>query len=130
MNMKLVCSDAVVHCSIQNCSDFCKSLFSDVCRCTTTLHVPSLDHDSVSLTLSLLRQVFAGQEVVIESSLLRPIRPVLELLGVTWETEGNINNNSSLNPTTGALKVLSSHVHAFSPCTMHMPLHLVQAPFT
>ena len=68
MNMKLVCSDAVVHCSIQtveNCSDFCKSLFSDMCCCTATLHVPSLDHDSVSLTLSLLGQVGAGQELVI-----------------------------------------------------------------
>ena len=68
MNMKLVCSDAVLHCSIQtveNCSDFHKSLFSDVCRCTATLHVPSLDHDSLSLTLSLLEQVVAGQELVI-----------------------------------------------------------------
>ena len=81
--MKLVCSDAVVHCSIQNCSDFCKSLFSDVCCCTATLHVPSLDHDSVSLTLSLLEQVVDEHELVIESSLLRPIRLVLELLGVT-----------------------------------------------
>ena len=123
----------MVHCSIQtveNCSDFCRSLFSDVCRCTATIHVPSLDHDSVSLTLSLLEQVVAGQELVIESSLLRLIRPVMELLGVTWETEDDGNNNSSLNHTTGALKVLYSHVHAFSPCTMHMPLHLVHSPCT
>ena len=84
--MKLVCSDAVRHCSIQTveiCSDFCRILFCDMCRCTATLHVPSLDHDSVSLTLSLLEQVVDEHELVIESSLLRPIRLVLELLGVT-----------------------------------------------
>ena len=115
MNLQVVCCDAVLHCSIstvENCSDFCRSLFSDVCRCTATLHVPSLDHDSVSLTLSLLEQVVAGQELVVESSLLGATRPVLELLGVTWEAEGDGNNNSSINPTTGAIKVLSRHSHS------------------
>ena len=75
MNVNLVCSDAVVYCSIrtvENCSDFCRTLMSDVCRCTATIHVPSLDHDSVSLTLSLLEQVVAGKELVVESSLLGP----------------------------------------------------------
>ena len=120
MNVNLVCSDAVVHCSIrtvENCSDLCRSLLSDVCCCTATIHVPSLDHDSVSLTLSLLEQLVAGEQLVVESSLLGPVRSVLELLGVTWETDGDGNNNSSINPTTGDLKVLSSKCTCTCTCT-------------
>ena len=115
MNIQIVFSDAVLHCSIrtvENCSDFCTRLFSGVCRCTATLHVPSLDHDSVSLTLSLLEQAVAGQQLVVESSMLGAVRPVLELLGVAWDTGSDSNNTSSINPTTGAMQVLSSHPHA------------------
>ena len=116
MNILIVFSDAVLHCSIrtvENCSDFCTRLFSGVCRCcTATLYIPSLDHDSVSLTLSLLEQAVAGQQLVVESSMLGAVRPVLELLGVAWDTGGDSNNTSSINPTTGAMQVLSSHPHA------------------
>ena len=67
----------------------------------------------MSLTLTL----------VVESIILGAIRRILELLGVTWDTDGDSNNNSSLNPTTGATKVLSSHVHALAHAHAHAPAH-------
>ena len=121
MNLRVVCSDgAVVHCSIrtvENCSDFCTRMFSDMCRCTATVIIPSLDHDSVSLTLSLLEQTVAGQQLVVESSMLGAVRPVLELLGVAWDLGGDGNNNSTLNPNTGAIQVMSCSCTCTCTCT-------------
>ena len=60
----------------------------------------------------LLEQVEAGQALVVESSMVRATTPVLELLGVTWDTDGYSNNNLFINPTTGAVNIRSRHAHA------------------
>ena len=78
-------------------------------------------------TLSLLEHVEAGQELVVKSSMVGATRPVLELLGVTWDTDGDSSNNSFVNPTTGVVKVLSSHtqhIHMHMHMHMHMHIHI------
>ena len=71
----------------------------------------------------MLEQVLAGQELVVESSMVGATRPVLELLDVTWNTDGNSSNNSSIQPTTGAVNVLSSH-EQYMQIHLHLHLHL------
>ena len=51
----------------------------------------------------------AGQELVVESSMVRATRPGLDLPGVAWDTDGDSNKKSYIKPTNGAAKVLSSH---------------------
>ena len=62
--LSTVCQDSVLQCSIrtiENCSNLCAVLFSDLCHCSATQYTPSLTHDSVHLTVSLLEDVLAGQ---------------------------------------------------------------------
>jgi hypothetical protein len=66
------------------------------------MYVPSLAHDSVHLTASLLEDVLAGQEhLVLGNSMLWAVRPVLELLEVDWAEEEGTSNNSAMNHDTG-----------------------------
>ena len=119
MNLSIVCSDEICQCSmrtIEQCSNLCATLFSDLCRCSATLHTPSLDHHSVRLTVSLLEDVLAGEQLVLGGSMLVAVRPVLELLGVDWAED--TNNNSAINPETGAIEVGHMHMH------MHMHIHI------
>ena len=63
MNLSIVCSDEIFQCSIrtiEKCSNLCATLFSDLCRCSATLHTPSLAHDAVRLAVSLLEDVLAA----------------------------------------------------------------------
>ena len=87
--------------TIRNCSDLCSVLFSDLCHCSATLCTPSLAHNSVHLTVSLLENVLAGQQLVLGNSMLGAVRPVLELLEVDWAEEEDTSNNSANNPDTG-----------------------------
>ena len=87
MNLSIVCSDEIFQCSIrtiEKCSNLCATLFSDLCRCSATLHTPSLAHDAVRLAVSLLEDVLAGQQLVVGGTILAVVRPVLMLLGVDW----------------------------------------------
>ena len=114
--------------TIENCSDLCAVLFSDLCHCSATLHTPSLSYDSVSLAVSLLEDVLAGQQLVVGGSILGAVRPVLELLGVDWVEEEDSNNNSAINPDTRAIKIRHMHMHKHMPVHvyvhMHMHMHL------
>ena len=125
MNLRIVCSDSVLQCSrttIENCSELCGVLFSDLCRCSATLHTPSLDHDHVSLTVSLMEGMLAGQQLVVRGRMLEAVRPVLDLLGVDWAVEEDTNSNSSIHPETGAIEVMHMHMH------MHCHRHFHDYP--
>ena len=110
--------------TIRNCSDLCSVLFSDLCHCSATLYTPSLAHDSVHLTVSLLEDVLAGQQLVLGNSMLGAVRPVLELLEVDWAEEEDTSNNSAINPDTGAIKVRHQHLHLHLHLHMHMHMQL------
>ena len=120
MNLSIVCNNSVLQFSIRtirNCSDLCSVLFSDFCHCCTTLYTPSLAHDSVHLTASLLEDVLAGhwpllsgQQLVLGTSMLWAVRPVLELLDVDWAEEEDTSNNLAINHDTGAIKVRHLHL--------------------
>ena len=123
MNLSIVCSDEIYQCSIrtiEQCSNFCATLFSDLCRCSATLHTPSLDHDTVRLTVSLLEDVLAGEQLVVGGSMLVAVKLVLQLLGVDWAED--TNNNWAINPATGAIEV--GHM----PMHMHMQAHTRVSP--
>ena len=108
--------------SLRNCSDLCSVLFSDLCHCSATLCTPSLAHNSVHLTVSLLENVLAGQQLVL--GMLWAVRPVLELLEVDWAKEEDTSNNSSINPDTGAIKVRHQHQHLHLHLHMQLNLHM------
>ena len=106
--------------TVRNWSVLCSVLFSDLCHCSATLYTPSLAHDSVHLTVSLLEDVLAGQQLVLGNSMLGAVRPVLELLEVDRAEEEDTSNNSAINPDTGAIKVRHLHLHLH----MHMHIHM------
>ena len=127
MNLSIVCNKSVLQFSIRtikNCSDLCSVFFRDLCHCSATLCTPSLAHNSVHLTVSLLENELAGQQLVL--GMLGAVRPVLELLEVDWAEEEDTSNNSAINPDTGAIKVrhLYLHLHLHLHLHMHMQLNL------
>ena len=102
---------------------FCSALFSDLCHCITTLYTPSLAWP-VHLTVSLLENVLAGQQLVLGISMLGAVRPVLELLEVDWAKEEDTSNNSAINPDTRAIKVRHQQLHLHLHLHMHMHMQL------
>ena len=112
--------------TIRNCSDLCSVLFSDLCHCSVTLCTPSLAHNSVHLTVSLLENVLAGQQLVL--GMLGAIRPVLKLLEVDWAEEEDTSNNSAINPDTGAIKVRHQHLHLHLHIQLNLHMHRFRWP--
>ena len=55
-------------------------IFSDLCPCSAILLTLSVDHDFVSL----LEHMVAGQQLVVEDSIVGAARPFLELFVVDW----------------------------------------------
>ena len=141
MNVSIVCNNALLQFSIKpirNCSDLCLVLFSDLCLCMQCSAVqcsavppctpPSLAHDSVHLTVSLLEDGLTGSWAIY--CMLGAVRPVLELLEVDRAEEEFTTNNSAINPDTRATKVRHLHLHLQLNMCIHMNMLRFRWPAT
>ena len=66
----------------------------------------------VRLTVSLLEDMLAGQQLVLGNSMLGAVRSVLKLLEVDFANEEeDTSNDSAINPDTEAIKERDLYLH-------------------
>ena len=70
-----------------------------------------------------------GEQLELHGSMLEIVRPVLELLLVSWAL-GRDSNNSFLNPDTWDLQVLSSSFTSLGTLYMHIHINKYTLTYT